>query len=262
MGLEYARQLAGRGYNVIVAALPGRSDGNGKPVGPPSPEVICSLLAAQYPDLDFLPVGMELARTEAAQELCDRIAAERPGAFVEVLINNAGILNVRHFREMTADHIQRELLLHNFTPTMLCHLLLPAMKERGRGYVLTVSSLAAWLPFPFITTYAATKEFNRTLARGLRTEYRGTGVKISTVYFGAVDTPLYKLKPSYRHLARSLRVMISPEEAARKALKMLFAGRSGRMPGFVNHVARFVCVQLPPPFVSWLDRTVTKKLNS
>lgn len=262
MGLEYARQLAGRGYNVIVAALPGRHDADGNPVGPPSPEVICSLLAAEHPGLDFLSIGIDLARTDAAKELCDRIAAERPEAFVEVLINNAGILNARHFREMTAAQIQRELLLHNFTTTMLCHHLLPAMKERGRGYVLTVSSLAAWLPFPFITTYAATKEFNRTLVRGLRTEYRGTGVKIATVYFGAVDTPLYNLKPSLRRLARRLRVMISPEEAARKALKMLFAGRSGRMPGVVNHLARFVCVQLPSPLVAWLDRKVTKKLNS
>lgn len=261
MGLEYVRQLAARGYNVIVAALPGRCDENGSPVGPPSPEVICSLMAAKYPEQDFLPAGMDLAGTEAARQLCDRIAAERPDAFVEVLINNAGVINIKHFREMTEAQIQRELLLHNYTTTMLCHYLLPQMKERGRGYVLTVSSLAAWLPFPFITTYAATKEFNRTLVRGLRTEYKGSGVNIATVYFGAVDTPLYNLKPSYRNLARNLRVMISPEEAVRKALKMLFAGRSGRMPGLVNHVGRFVCVLLPPSLVARIDRRVSKRIG-
>ncbi len=261
MGLEYVRQLAGRGYNIVLAALPGRNDENGNPTGPPSPEVICSLMAAKYPGQDFLPIGIDLARTESAQELCDRIKAERPDAFVEVLINNAGILNAKHFRQMTAPQIQRELLLHNFTTTMLCHYLLPAMKERGKGYVLTVSSLAAWTPFPFVTTYSATKNFNRTLVRGLRTEYRGTGVKIATVYFGAVDTPLYKLKPSYRRLARRLRVMISPEDAARRALRMLFAGRSGSMPGVVNHIGRFVFALLPSPFVSRIDRRVSHRMG-
>lgn len=261
MGLEYVRELARRGYNVIVAALPGRTDENGNPAGTPSPEVICDLMTAEYPGLDFVPAGIDLARTEAAQELYDRVFAARPDAVVEVLVNNAGIINIRHFREMTAAQLDRELLLHNYTTTMLCHLFLPAMEKRGKGYVLNVSSLAAWLPEPFISTYAATKAYNRIFTRALRTEYYGTGVKVATVYFGAVDTPLFNLKPSLRRLARNLHVMITPQKAARTALDMLFAGRSGRMPGVVNHIGKWFCLALPRPLVAWIDRTVTRKLT-
>lgn len=260
MGLEYVRELASRGYSVIVAALPGRTDEKGEPVGPPSPEAICSDLAAEFPETDFVPVAIDLARTEASQELYDKVFAARPDAVVEVLINNAGIINIRHFREMTAAQLNRELLLHNYTPTMLCHLFLPAMEERHKGYVLNVSSLAAWLPEPFISTYSATKAYNRIFSRALRTEYYGTGVQVATVYFGAVDTPLFNLKPSLRKLARNLHVMITPQQAANKALNMLFAGRSGKMPGVVNHIGKWFCLALPRPVVSKLDHFATDKL--
>lgn len=260
MGLEYVRQLSERGYNVIVAALPAMEK-DGKQVGPPSPQVICDLMSAEYPSQDFLPVAMDLARTGAADELCEAISRERPGAEVEVLINNAGVISIKHFREMTRAQVSRELLLHNYTTTMLCHSLLPAMKERGHGYVLNISSLAAWFPFPFISTYSATKSYNRILTNALRTEYYGSGVNIATIYFGAVDTPLFNLKPSLRRLARRLGVMITPEKAARVALRMLFSGRSGRVPGLMNHIGRFVCVLLPRPLVAWIDRKVSKKLG-
>lgn len=259
MGLEYVRQLAERGCNVIVAALPaGESDG--KPAGPPSPEVICSLMAAKYPSVDFLPVGIDLARTEAAEELCAIVGRERPDAHVEVLVNNAGVAAMRHFRDMTEAQVSREILLHNYTSTMLCHRFLPAMRERGRGWVLNVSSLAAWFPFPYISIYSATKEYVRMLTKALRTEYYGSGVNVATVYFGAVDTQLFSLSPSLRRLARSLGVMTTPQQAVRRALRMLFSGRSGRIPGVLNHVGRFICVLLPRPLIAWIDRRVSEHL--
>ena len=163
---------------------------------------------------------------------------------------------------MSSGGIQTELMLHNLTTTKLCRLILPQMLDRGRGYVLNVSSLAAWLPFPFISTYSATKAYNRILTKALRTEYTGTGVKVATVYFGAVDTPLFRLSDGKRRLARALGVMITPQKAVRVALRMLFAGRSGRMPGLVNHIALAVCPLLPRHLVAWIDRKVTSYLEN
>lgn len=254
MGLEYVRQLASRGYNVVIAALPGKTPEL-------DPSYIAESLSGEYPHLDFLPVAMNLARVEAGEELVSIIRKERPDAFVEVLINNAGVLHPMHFREMTLQQVQVELLLHNLTVSTLCHLLLPEMKARGKGYVLNISSLAAWFPFPFISTYCATKSFNRMLTRALRTEYYGTGVKIATIYFGAVDTPLYNLKPSYRRLARKLFVMLTPQKAVSIALNMLFRGRSGRMPGLVNKLSLAILPILPRRVVAWIDRKVSARIE-
>ena len=262
MGLEYVKKLAAMGYNVIIAALPGRVDEDGKPVGVPSPESIAEQLKVHYPELDFVPVGMDLAREKSAEELMVAIKEKCPeNAEIEVLVNNAGFIQIKHFREMPVQRIEMEMMLHNLTLTKLCHYILPSMKARGKGYVLNISSLAAYLPYPFITLYSATKAFNRILTKALRIEYAHTGVRIATIYFGAVDTPLYKLSPGKRRLARCLGVMITPEKATRKALKMLFSGRSGWMPGFVNKLALVVCPLLPNRLIAWIDWKVSKALG-
>ena len=262
MGLEYVRKLAAMGYNVIIAALPGKMDENGMPEGVPSPEYIAADMKKRYPALDFVPVALDLAQEDSAEHLMLAIQNKCPAhAVIDVLINNAGVIQVKHFREMPQNRIKMELILHNLTPVKLCRYILPGMKERGRGYVLNISSLAAFLPYPFISLYSATKAFNRILTKSLRIEYAKTGVRIGTIYFGAVDTPLYKLSEGKRKLARALGVMITPEKATRKALWMLFHGRSGWMPGLINKVAFIVCPILPDCLIAWIDRKVSKALN-
>lgn len=251
MGLEYVKQLASRGYNVIIAALP----------APGTPESVAARMKEENPALDFVPIDIDLARVEAASELLSRIREERPDAVIEVLVNNAGVLHPKHFCDLTLKELQGELLLHNLTMASLCRLILPEMKERGRGYVLNVSSLAAWLPYPYISTYCATKSFNRMLTRALRTECRGSGVNVAAIYFGAVDTPLVKLKDSYRTLAKRLHIMTTPDKAAGAALKMLFSGRSGRMPGLLNRLSLLVCPILPRRFLAWVDRKASSLIG-
>ena len=250
MGLEYVRQLAAKGYNVIIVALFQNET-----------DAVAAQMQEQYPDLDFLSIGMDLSTADAARELYDKVYELRPGAMVEVLINNAGVISVVHFRSMTAEQISRIIMLHNHTTAMLCHYFIPAMAAAGKGYVLNISSLASWLSFPFISTYSATKAFIRVLTRALRTEYKKTGVRIASIYFGAVDTPLYKLSPSLRKLARCLGVMITPQKAVKLALKMLFSGLTGWMPGLFNKIAYLLTPLMRPCWIGPLERAVTRKWN-
>lgn len=245
MGLEYVRMLAGRGYDVIIVALDGC-------------QAVSMEMQAAFPDRRFVAIDIDLARREAADQLVARLPE---GARVEVLVNNAGIIHIRHFRDMSAADLDRITLLHNYTPTQLCRHFLPQMAAQGRGYVLNVSSITAWMQFPFISTYAATKAYIRQLTGSLRTEYRGTGVQVAAIYFGAVDTPLYRLAPSKRKWLRRLGLMITPRRAASRALRMLFGGRSGAIPGLLNVLAVAVSPLLPRPFIAFLDRRVTALLE-
>lgn len=250
MGLEYVRNLARRGYNVIIVALFQNET-----------DAVRDELSSVFPNLDFLSIGMDLTSADAPSDLYGRIKELRPDAEVEVLVNNAGILNAIHFRNMSQEAVSRSVMLHCHTIAMLCSLFIEPMLERKRGYILNISSLGAWFPFPFLTTYASTKAFVRTFTRALRTECKGSGVNVCTVYFGAVDTPLFNLSPSKRKLARRLGVMITPEKAAGKALKMMFKGRSGYMPGFVNKIAYIAAPLLRPAIVAPIDRWVTRRWN-
>ncbi|MBR5610755.1 MAG: SDR family NAD(P)-dependent oxidoreductase [Bacteroidales bacterium] len=250
MGLEYVKQLAEKGYNVIIVALFQNETDAAK-----------ELVLKDYPNVDVLSVGMDLSSMDAPLELYKKVKRERPDAFVEVLINNAGILYPKHFKNMTDPQVSRIIMLHNHTTAMLCHYFLPDMLERKRGYILNISSLAAEFQYPFISLYAATKSFTKVFTRALRTELKGSGVVASSIYFGAVSTPLYNLSDNLRKLAINLGVMITPQKASRVALKMLFKGRSGKTPGLINKIALFVAMILPHSLVAMIDKFVTRKWN-
>lgn len=250
MGLEYVRMLASRGYNVIIVALFQNET-----------DEVAARMSAEHPDLDFLSIGMDLSDAQAPGKVYDIVSRQRPEAEVEVLINNAGMLHAMHFRNMAPEKISSIIMVHNHATAMLCRYFLPAMLERHRGYILNISSLAAWFPFPFLTTYASTKSFIRIFTRALRTECQKTGVKVCSIYFGAVDTPLIGLPPKLSRLARHIGVMIRPETAAKKALDMMFRGRSGRIPGFVNKIGWLFAPLIRPWIFGPIERKVTKKWN-
>lgn len=250
MGLQYVRQLAQKGYNIIIVALFQNET-----------DAVKDEMCGQYPDQDFVSIGMDLSELDSAKNLYDKVTALKPDAKIEVLINNAGVLFPRHFKNMSEAQISKIILIHNHTLSLMCHYFIPAMEQRGKGYVLNVSSLAAWYPYPFISTYSATKAFTKVLTRALRTEYWNTGVYISTIYFGAVSTNLYNLSPKLRKIAISLSVMLPPEKATAMALKMMFRGHSGRIPGFLNVISIPITALLPHRLVSKIEKKVTRRWN-
>ncbi len=250
MGLEYVRQLAKKGYNIIIVALYQSET-----------DIVRDELMTQYPNLNIISIGIDLSTVNAAQVLFDKINAISPKIEVEILINNAGVLTPYHFVNMNYGQISRIILIHNHTLALLCHLFIPQMINRKKGYIMNISSLAAWLPYPFISTYSATKAFTRQLTRSLRCELRGSGVCVSTIYFGAVATNLYKIPQRWIDIAKKIGVMITPEKAAKVALNMMLKGSSGRIPGFVNKFAIFITSFIPLRLISVIEKRVTTHWN-
>lgn len=85
-----------------------------------------------------------------------------------------------------------------------------------------MSSATAWMPYPTIAAYAATKSFLRTFARSLNFEFRKYGVRVTGVFPGAVDTPLYDLDAACRRRLLRWGVMSAPQEVAQHGLRALF----------------------------------------
>lgn len=181
------------------------------------------------------------------QDAADKVAEFACGAGVDVslLINNAGLLFWGNMVETDPERLRVMMMVHCVTPLLLCRAFVPKMLEKGDGYVLNVSSLAAWMSWPLLGMYGNTKRFVKGFTRQLRVECRGTGVSFTNAYFGAVDTSLIPLKPSLKKLARNLGVMIVPEKAVDKALKATFSRRKGVMPGAFNWIVLPICAILP-----------------
>lgn len=249
MGRIYASRLAQMGYNLVLVDI------NGK--GLAQTEQIVSDQVAALNDMSLqkfkiLSVEQDLSVSDAADRIFEKTNSE--GCCVEVLVNNAGVMYCQGIAETSERMLELIMMVHMYTPLMLCRKYVGQMKERGRGYILNISSLAAWMIWPGIGMYGTTKRFVRNYSRELRIECQKTGVSITNAYFGAVDTPLVPLKDSLRKLARGLAVMIRPEKAVDRALKATFRRRKGTMPGLLNKLFWPFIVILPDCLLGWIYR--------
>lgn len=252
MGRIYSKELALKGYNVVLVDI--NRTGLLETAELVKAAVMSSdkVPAGSKQDLKILPIVQDLSVADAADRIYDITQAE--GCEVEVLVNNAGVMYCQAIDRTSERMLKIITMVHMNTPLMLCRKYVGAMKERKCGYILNISSLAAWMNWPGIGMYGSTKRFVRDYSRELRIECQRTGVSVTNAYFGAVDTPLIGIKPSLKKLARALTVMISPEKAVRRALRSTFWRCRGTMPGLLNKIFLPIIIILPDCLLGWIYR--------
>lgn len=238
MGLEYARQLAAKGHDLLLVS--NQRDELAK---------VAEELSQTY-HVDVIGRFQDLAKETAAEELFAFCQTEN--LQIDILINNAGMF---FFDELSIGHEAKALTmmrLHMFTPTRLCILFGEEMKKRGKGYILNMSSMAAKLPCPGITVYSATKAYLKSFSKSLYFEMRPYGVGVTTVCPAAIATPLYKLKPSLMKLGVRFGVIGTPQWLVRRALQRMFHHRRVVKPGLMNYYL--------PPLIAILPKWLVAKL--
>jgi len=252
MGALYAERFASIGYNLVLVDI--------NAAGLESVAEKVKAQVASYDDFrasakssfKVMTVVQDLSVMEAAESI--KAQTDAAGAVVEVLVNNAGILYATGIVKTPPKRLKLMVMIHCTTMLLLCREYVPDMQARGNGYVLNISSLAAWMPWPCIGMYQSTKRFVKAFSRSLRIECRTTGVSVTNAYFGAVDTPLIPLAPNLRKIAHGVGVMIYPERAVNCAFEACMKRRKGTMPGFINHLARIFCPLFSERFLGWVYR--------
>ena len=231
MGLEFARQLAARGYDLLLVSNQEQAlaDAARELSGPVS-------VRTRFQDL---------ARPEAADELFAWCQVE--DLIPDVLVNNAGMFFFKELQAEDLDRVQAMINLHVTTVTRICLLFGQAMKSRGSGYILIMSSMAARIPAPGITVYSATKAYLRSFGRSLSFELRPYGVGVTTVCPAAIATPLYRLDEKKTRFGVRLGVIRTPKWLVRRALRALFHRRRVISPAFMNIYLPALVALLPGP---------------
>ena len=236
MGLEYARALAGRGYDLVLVSN--------------REEELASAAVELSATVPVRTRFQDLAVPNAADELFTWCQGE--GILPDVLINNAGMFFFKELQPADLERVQAMLNLHIITVTRLTLLFGGAMKERGSGYILNVSSMAARLPVPGITIYSATKSYLRSFGRSYSFELKPYGVGLTTVCPAAIATPLYRLDPKWMHLGVRVGLIRTPQWLVRRALRAMFRGRRVVSPGFMNVWLPALIAALPGPLIARL----------
>lgn len=253
----------------ITALITGASSGMGLLYAERLAEAKCNLLIVSNQEKELNEVAeslrerfaveviarcQDLSDDDAAQELFD--FCKKENITVDILINNAGMF---FFHELDNEyHTKMELMLklHIATPSKMCRLFGEEMKKRRFGFIIIVSSMAARLPFPGITTYSATKAYLRSFGKSLYYEMRDYGVGVTTVCPGAIATPLYKLNPRLLKLGVKVGLIGTPQWLVRKALKGMFRKKMVVAPGAMNVYLPPLLAILPKRLINFIWRKV------
>ena len=135
-------------------------------------------------------IGLPLDVTERRSFEAFVEAVEQRLGPLDVLVNNAGILLMGPFLEEDDAATQREFAVNVMGVVHGMRIALPRMRERGRGQVVNIASGASYVAPPGEASYAATKHAVVGLTDGVRAEIRDSGVELTLVFPGLVNTEL------------------------------------------------------------------------
>jgi short-subunit dehydrogenase len=133
---------------------------------------------------------------------------ERSGA-VDVLVNNAGVTCVGRFEDLTLEDWQWITGINFWGVIHGCLYFYPRMKENGGGHIVNISSAAAYVPVPLMSSYSSLKAAILSFSQNLRGEGAAYGVGVSTVCPGAMNTSIAK---SMRIISSTGRISSVPSE--------------------------------------------------
>jgi short-subunit dehydrogenase len=228
IGREMARQLAQVAGTLILVAR--RSD---------RLAALRRELLEMNPGLRVVCETVDLGDQEQVAAFAQRLLDE--GVELDFLINNAGFGDAGTFESSEWATIEKMLQVNVVALTCLCHQLIPVLRRHRPGAILNVSSIASLLPVPRLAVYAATKAYVSSFSEGLRAELRGTGISVTHLCPGPVDTEFQQAarragEPEREHAPAFVKV--SAAAVARVGLRAVARDRARVFPGFwINALA-------------------------
>jgi short-subunit dehydrogenase len=175
LGVEFARQLAPHANALVLTAR--RQD---------RLEGIKAELARSHPNLSVYCYALDLTDLEAVERFTRWLSDE--GMRINFLVNNAGLGDHTLFEASEWAKVKAMVDVNITALTRLTHTLLPVLRTFEEAAILNVSSSASFLPVPQLAVYAATKAYVTSFSEALRAELRGTGVSVTALCPGPVDT--------------------------------------------------------------------------
>jgi hypothetical protein len=183
-----------------------------------------------------LALPTDLLAPGAPRALFDELS--RRGIPVEVLVNDAGVMQYGRFHELALDDLLSLVSLNAGALTAMTRLFVEPMLRGGGGRVLNVASLAAFQPVPAMAVYAATKAFILSLSEALAAELAGTGVSVTALCPGYTSTHMLDAIPGVVDFGAKLPagLIMDPAEVAKRGYRACIDGEAVVVPGLSNQV--------------------------
>lgn len=182
----------------------------------------------------------DLGALGAAEALADAVLAAHPN--ITTLVNNAGVGTFGEFGSTDLHAVTSMMRLNMEALVVLTHRFLPSITA-ARGTIVNLSSVAAFMPAPMMTTYHATKAFVQSFSRGLNCELRKTGVSVIAICPGATTSRFQAQAGMEQVKLVNSPKLPTADEVATVAYRAITSRRAMYVTGLVNriqaHATRF-----------------------
>jgi short-subunit dehydrogenase len=239
IGESFTRLLAENNYNIVLVAR-----------DLPRLQERAEQLQAKF-DVQTHIIQADLA-TDAGCGVVEQYIANNQ---VDVLINNAGFGINKAFTvsQLAAEQQLLDVLVR--TPMRLMHVALPLMKQRNKGVVINVSSVAGFIAGG---TYSASKSYLTVLSESLHTELAGTNIRVSALCPGFTRTEFHQRgRMSMKGLPGFL--WLDADELVAKAWSDALKGEAVSIPGWQYQLLVFVIKRLPRSIVRKVGMSMRRK---
>jgi hypothetical protein len=233
IGATLARELAKHGAKLVLTAR--RRD---------RLETLAAELTAK--GTEVRSVTADLNDPAAPQKIYD--ATEGAGLSVDILINNAGLGQYGAFCTSPVEQELSQVRVNCEAMVRLTRLFVPRMVERRRGWVLVLASTASFQPVPYLTTYAASKAFDRFFALGLAAEVARFGVKVTALCPGPTESEFFDVAHAGTFKGRGQQ---PAADVARLAIAALARGQRTLIPYFGGRLNAFLVRFLPTRLITY-----------
>jgi len=232
IGYEMAQQLAALKYNLILTAR--------------SEDKLAAMqqeLSSKY-GITVQYIAKDLSKTEQASQLYGDI--KRANYQVSHLVNNAGFGDYGSFLETSLERELKMIDLNISSLVILTKLFAKDMAARKSGRIMNVSSVIAYLPFPYQSVYSATKSFVLAFSETLAAELEGSGIVVTTLAPGVTETAFISSEMRETNLLKSKKTT-SAKTVAAAGVQLLLWGKGKKIVGFQNLLNSILAGILPDP---------------
>jgi len=221
LGLVTAREFAGHGARLVICARD-------------EDELERARLDLESRGAEIMTIKCDVRNRP---EVIDMVAAvqNRFGA-VDVLVNNAGVIQMGPLEVMTHEDFENAMEAHFWGPLNTMMAVIPGMRQRKSGRIVNISSIGGKVSVPHLVPYCASKFALTGLSRGLRTELLKDGIAVTTVCPGLMRTGSprnagFKGKHRAEYAWFSISdasplISVSAEHAARQIIRACQRGRA------------------------------------
>lgn|GEM_PF-70722 len=173
LGLELARRLVDQGARVAICART-------------TDDIDRAVAELHERGGAVLGIACDMAEQEQVRSFVQTV--HRMWGPIDVLINNAGIIQVGPLAAMTVEDFEQAMRVHFWGPLHAVHSVLPLMRDDQQGRIVNISSIGGKISVPHLLPYCASKFALVGFSQGLRSELQRKGIYVTTVCPGLMRT--------------------------------------------------------------------------